>query len=141
IIIVVLVAGYSLFGRRDSANAPGMGSETSELMQSPEMASQDVVVPLAEQNDLGQSGTATFTENADGNVVVTLSMNGGTFPDPQPAHVHVGACPNPGAVKYPLANVVDGMSETTLDVTWDEIENGGEALAVNVHKSAAESSV
>jgi hypothetical protein len=98
-------------------------------------------IALNEQNDLGQSGKAELTENADGKVVVTLTMVGGTFTQPQPAHIHVGSCPTPGAVKYPLSNVVNGKSVTTLAVSMSELTNSTEKLAINVHKSAAESSV
>jgi hypothetical protein len=99
----------------------------------------EMTVSLMGQNDSGQSGTAKLTE-ANGQVTVTLSLNGGTFTDPQPAHIHMGSCPTPGEVSYPLTNVVDGKSVTTLDTTLDQLKAKG-ALAINVHKSAAESTV
>lgn len=56
-----------------------------------------------------------------------------------PAHIHVGTCPTPGDVKYPLTNVVNGKSVTTLPagVTIKSLMDLGD-LAVNVHKSAAD---
>lgn len=96
---------------------------------------------LTEQNKLGQSGQAVISEGPNGNAVVTITMTGGTFPDPQPAHIHVGSCPNPGAVKYPLTNLVGGKSVTTLDASYDEVVNPKEKMAINIHKSAAESKV
>jgi hypothetical protein len=35
--------------------------------------------------------------------------------------------------RFPLQNVVDGASETTIDVTLDELFAGG--LALNIHAS------
>lgn len=142
VVLIILVLGAFALFRKPDTSMTSESTNTSTLASATPIAPSDLAtVPLAEQSDLGQSGVATFTENADGKLVVTLTMSGGTFPDPQPAHIHVGSCPNPGAVKYPLTNVVDGMSETILDTTWEALEESGEKLAVNVHKSAAESKV
>lgn len=119
--------------------SPDAMMEEGMMEESTSMTTE--IVLLSEQNDSGQSGTATLVEDADGNVVVTLSMTGGEFTEPQPAHIHVGSCPNPGAVQYPLNNVMDGTSETVLDVTMDELLASSDYLAINVHKSAAEASV
>ncbi|OHA09272.1 MAG: hypothetical protein A3H69_05210 [Candidatus Sungbacteria bacterium RIFCSPLOWO2_02_FULL_47_9] len=54
-----------------------------------------------------------------------------------PAHIHVGACPNPDAVKYPLADVVGGKSTTVVHASVDELLKEL-PLAVNVHKSGIE---
>ncbi|HSE34617.1 MAG TPA: peptidoglycan-binding protein [Candidatus Paceibacterota bacterium] len=65
-------------------------------------------------------------------------MNGtGTVSASYPAHIHVGSCPTPGAVKYPLNPVVNGKSKTVLDVSVEELVKGL-PLAVNLHKSATE---
>lgn len=109
---------------------------TSDSM---EPAGNTWIVPLTAQNDSGQNGTLTMTET-DGKVTAVLALTGGEFTAPQPAHIHTGACPNPGAVKWPLTNVVNNASTTTLDVSLAELRAAG-ALAVNVHKSAQESSV
>jgi hypothetical protein len=95
-------------------------------------------VTLMTQGNLGQDGTAVLTEMKDGKVNVVLNMKGGTFTQSQPAHIHVGSCPNPGAVKYPLTNVINGKSETTLNVNMDTLLKSSDKLAVNVHKSGAE---
>lgn len=98
-----------------------------------------VTVEINEQNDSGETGMATLTQ-VDGEVVVSLSTQGYTEGIQQPAHIHLGSCPDVGAVEYPLTNVVDGESETTLEVTMDELESGL-PLAINVHKSVPEVSV
>lgn len=96
-------------------------------------------VNLSEQNGSGQTGTATI-EEVDGKVRVMLNMTGETFPDPQPAHIHIGSCPEPGDVVYPLTDVVNNQSETMLEVDLATLQSQS-PLAINVHKSAEESAV
>lgn len=93
---------------------------------------------LTAQNQSGQTGTMKL-EEVDGQVKVTLDLTslGSTA---QPAHIHLGACPTPGEVKYPLTNVVSGKSTTVLSVSMKDLL-AQLPLAVNVHKSAAEASV
>jgi hypothetical protein len=101
-------------------------------------------VTLMEQNDSGQSGTATFSLSEDNTTLtVEINLSNGTA-EPQPAHIHAGSCadldPKPF---YPLTNVVNGKSVTVIteadlaDLDY-EVSN---QFAVNVHKSAAEASV
>ncbi|HSW89424.1 MAG TPA: hypothetical protein VLH19_00965 [Patescibacteria group bacterium] len=94
-----------------------------------------VTVKMSAVKNSGQTGTAKFEDLGYGKVKVTLTMAGKKYVDPQPAHIHVGSCPTPGDVKYPLANVVNGTSVTTVSVNMADLWKGG--LAVNVHKSAA----
>ncbi len=90
-------------------------------------------IKLDAQNASGESGTAVLKE-VDGKVVVDLNLTGAPKGLAQPAHIHLGSCPNPGVIKYPLKSPVDGVSQTTLDVTFDKLKALG-SLAVNVHKS------
>lgn len=90
-------------------------------------------------SDSGRLGKVTFRE-VGGKVTVSIAMeNKAATASAEPAHIHVGACPEPGAVKYPLTSVVNGSSETTLpdDVTIESLKAMG-PLAVNLHKSATE---
>jgi hypothetical protein len=107
----------------------------SESSSSAMMAGEKVVV-LAAQSESSQSGKVTFKE-IDGKTMVSIMLDNGPS-TPQPAHIHLGACPAPGAVKYPLTNVVNGKSETTIDATIKDLLTQL-PLAVNVHKSVAES--
>lgn len=120
-----------------------MVKDDSVIVEDAVMMEKDpMTVLLNSQNDSEQTGTAIISENEDGQLVITLQLSGGEFTDPQPAHIHVGACPTPGAVEYPLTNVVDGYSITMLDgLTLADVTGVTGGLAVNVHKSAAESSV
>ena len=98
-----------------------------------------MTINLTEQNDSNESGTATLEEE-EGQVIVTLSMTGFSENVSQPVHIHVGSCPEVGEVKYPLTNVLNGESVTTINATFDQLEDEL-PLAVNVHKSADEASV
>jgi hypothetical protein len=88
--------------------------------------------------DANQGGTIMFTPMGQ-QTKVTINMPSGGAGVQQPAHIHVGTCPGVGAVEFPLTNVVDGRSETTLNVPWELIT--ASQHAANVHKSAAEVAV
>lgn len=102
-------------------------------------AGRTVTVKLSAQNNSKESGTATLME-VGGKTKVTLKLTGAPAGVSQPAHIHMGACPNPGAVKYPLAYPVDGASETVLDVSLDALK-AQLPLAINVHKNSEEAKV
>jgi peptidoglycan hydrolase-like protein with peptidoglycan-binding domain len=120
-----------------------------------------ITVPLVMQNDSGLKGSAMITNNEDGNAVVHIkmmmrnddmmqrpmeSLEGGewkmnmwknTSTSTFPAHIHLGACPTPGAVAYPLTSIVDGRSVTVLATSTRGLIHGL-PLAINVHKSETE---
>jgi hypothetical protein len=57
--------------------------------------------------------------------------------DSQPAHIHEGTCDNlTAAPAFGLPNVVDGSSETTVDVSLDTLTAG--TYAINMHMSDAD---
>ena len=97
------------------------------------------VVAMSAQNDSGMSGTATLTD-MDGSTLVKLELTGAPTGITQPAHIHTGSCAEIGGVVYPLTFPVNGVSETTLNVSLDAIL-AQLPLALNVHKSAAEANV
>ncbi len=92
-------------------------------------------IDLKAQNGSKIEGSALLTE-ADGKTKVVLALASSSAVA-MPAHIHTGVCPNPGAVKYPLAAVVEGRSETIVSVTIDELRKQL-PLAINVHKSVVE---
>lgn len=138
-VVVVLVVGYLLFSNMQQTPTPQPTTTTTQETASPSATPSEISVTLSEQNTSGESGTATLME-VDGKVKVTLKLTGAPSGVVQPAHIHVGACPDVGAVKYPLTSPVDGMSETTLDVTLAQLKSEL-PLGINVHKSAAEAKV
>ena len=138
VLIVLLVLGFAMFSKnRQTSLAPV--SEIGQTQMEDELATNLLEVALTEQNESGETGAATLLEE-NGKVTVTLAMAGGPGATSQPAHIHVGSCPDVGAVKYPLTNVVNGESTTTLEVTLAQLESEL-PLGINVHKSAAEAGV
>ncbi len=94
-----------------------------------------ITINLGPGRDGDQSGTARLTARGDKTEVV-LNLKPGAAGIEQPVHIHEGACPAVGAVKYPLANLSDGKSTTTVDATLASLLTGG--FSINAHKSAAE---
>ncbi len=130
--VVVLYGGYKLMNPVNKTSTPQ--STTQQQTASPAAMAKEMTVYLLAENDSGESGTAVLKEE-DGKTRVTLTLTGFIKDVEQPAHIHVGACPGVGAVKYPLTNVVNGNSATLLSVTLDELKKSL-PLAINVHKSA-----
>ena len=136
--ILVVIAIWLFYSQKPQTDLV-VDPTTSQEATGEAMMEESLVVNLAEQNDSGQTGTATLTEE-EGQVTVTLSLL--DFPEdiPQPAHIHLGACPDVGAVAYPLTNVVNGESVTVLDVTLAQLESEA-PLGINVHQSVPEASI
>ena len=145
--LVIVVVGVGYFAtRKQPQTSPATQTPTGEkkleegTMVKPDgtMMGKPVTIMLDSLHNSGESGTAMLTAE-NGKVKVTLSLIG--VPDliSQPAHIHSGSCPNPGAVKYPLKNVSGigtgpGGSVTILDVSLEELR-GRLPLAINVHRS------
>lgn len=100
-----------------------------------------MTVTLAEQNSSKEMGTAVLKE-VNGNTEVTVTMKGQPAGVAQPAHIHKGSCPAVGDVLYPLTSPKDGAASVTVlkETTIADLKTHP-ALAINVHKSAAESNV
>jgi hypothetical protein len=97
---------------------------------------EEIAVPLSELAGSGQSGTATLIPVGDGRTQVVVKVD-----DPpaeaQPAHVHPGTCADLDPLPaYALSSVEGGESDTTLDVSLDDLREGD--FAINVHRSAEE---
>lgn len=124
--------GLSFFGDDGGVQNPLASPEIQPAQTALPEASGEMTVTLQELNNSGQSGRAKLREE-DGQVVITLDLSKPSQVE-QPAHIHVGSCPEPGAIRYPLSNVVNGKSETTISTTLEQLKAQGE-LAINVHES------
>lgn len=89
-----------------------------------------VTIAMGPGRDGSQTGTATLTEQGP-QTIVTIDIE--PKMGDQPSHVHDGACPNVGTIRYPLNNVVNGKSTTTLNVELVNLQRT--RLAINVHRS------
>ena len=84
----------------------------------------------------GEMGSAVLSE-VNGQTTVVVTVVGEPAGASQPAHIHSGQCgATLGAVVYPLTNVVNGVSTTTINVTMAKLKSAQYGL--NGHKSAAE---
>lgn len=140
IVIVLGALGYFLYSATQSS-APV--SQPTEIVATPAPTPtptpvKQITVDLKAAKNSTQSGTAMLKEEND-KVMVSLDLMNAPKGIVQPAHIHTGSCPNVGAVKYPLTSPVNGRSETTLDTTFDQLKTML-PLAINVHKSATQSS-
>lgn len=94
-------------------------------------------VNLVAQNNSNENGSVSLQPVNNGSQTLVTIELGNEPPTPQPAHIHMGACPSPGDVKYPLNDVVDGKSQTTVNVPYDSLKTML-PLVVNVHLSSAD---
>ena len=133
--VALIIAGCQLFQAPGGSNTNTTGNQDQDVLA----ADEKEVVNLQTQNNSGQSGTATLTA-MDGQTKVVLSVSGGPAEIAQPAHIHNKNCADIGGVLYPLTSVINGDSETILNVPLDTILSQL-PLSINVHKSAQEASV
>ena len=141
---LLLVMAVLLFSACNAGQPDGLTTSLTPTYvptptPTPSVVIESKTVDLLLQNKSGEQGTALL-EDIDGKLRVTLTVTGEPKGVSQPAHIHAGLCPTPGAVKYPLTNVVNGQSVTMIDVTMAELLGMGD-LAINVHKSAASANV
>jgi hypothetical protein len=96
-------------------------------------AARTVELQLQPLNDSGVTGKVTMTAVGENRTLIQIQVDPAGNPS-MPAHIHPGSCddlvPQP---KYPLENVVDGVSVTEVPASLDELLSGGQAL--NIHHS------
>ncbi|TVR75444.1 MAG: hypothetical protein EA415_03850 [Sphaerobacteraceae bacterium] len=97
-----------------------------------------MTIDLDEVDGSGVSGTATMTET-DGETTVSIELDGTPEDGVHPVHIHAGTCDDLGDVVFPLEDVVDGMSESTVEASIDDIMAADHAI--NVHLSEDEMDV
>ena len=104
------------------------------LTEAEEALGEAITLDLEEQNGSGITGTVSLSPTSDGEVEVAIEVDGSDG-GPHPAHIHEGSCaeldPEPA---FPLEDVVDGSSTTTVDVDIEDLTLS--EYAVNVHESA-----
>jgi hypothetical protein len=96
-------------------------------------AARTVELQLQPLNGSGVTGNVTMTAVGENRTLIQIQVDPAGNPS-MPAHIHPGSCddlvPQP---KYPLENVVDGVSVTEVPASLDELLSGGQAL--NIHHS------
>lgn len=95
-------------------------------------------ITLVEQNDSNESGVASVTE-VDGKAVVAVTVYGSDTSS-HTASIHSGSCQYSGADVYELANLIDGTSKTTLEISKQQLM-WQVPLSIAVHRSATDDEV
>lgn len=117
--VVLLVCGLALMGLtmyRDSGNV-GNGILAT--------------VPIFGMDASGREGVASFWEE-DGNVTVSIDLVGAAEGSVYPAYIHDGTCAQEGEIKYNLNSLKSGLSDTALQVSFDELKNASQ-LSLSIH--------
>jgi len=124
VLLAPIAIGAAALATQNPAEKPGEKEEAETSSQ----------YDLGTLSNSGQKGTVTLTAMGSKTKVV-ISLTGEGAASVQPAHIHLGSCPTPGAVKWPLTNVVHGRSVTVLDVPFSQVDETG--FSVAVHQSSA----
>jgi len=135
LIVIVLAIVWAVLWGKNTPNKMTNEVKPDEISEVREV--EPIMVTLLEQNKSGENGIVEIT-SMESKTKVVLRITNNVSILAQPAHIHVGMCPTPGGVKYPLKDVIDGISETILDVPLSKLMMEDE-LAINVHKSINES--
>lgn len=141
LVIVALVGVGAFMYFNKPAQAP-VEQKTTETTQpatdnQKEMVMEPMVYKMAALKNSTESGMVSFEMTQDGKTQVKFDMINAAKGVAQPAHIHEGSCAKPGAVQYPLANLVDGASSTVIDISLDDLMKKM-PFAVVVHKSEKE---
>lgn len=139
LLATVALAATACGGDDDSENGAAAETENGELAGDP------VILELEVFDEEGPMGDATVTltpvtENQTAVDVEYPLAESGDEPR-HPAHIHAGGCgaDDLGEIVYPLEDISGGSSQSSLDVSLDELQEGD--YAINVHKSADEMGV
>jgi hypothetical protein len=138
--LAILIFAVPACGGEDIQEVATEVTDTESAVDTGEALLEEALTfDLEEQNDSGISGTATITPTGTDEFDVLIELAGADA-GPQPAHIHPGTCaeldPTP---KYPLTNVENGRSETTVQAS--PLDLISEDLAINVHKSETEAGI
>jgi len=95
-----------------------------------------ITVPIAQQSNSNQTGSATLTATADNKTQVVIAVTGEPAGASEPVHIHQGSCKNlnPKPV-FPLTSIVNGASTTIVDVPLSTLQTG--QFAINAHQSTS----
>ena len=129
-VIILIIIGFYVFRGATSSTEP-----TSEK-SAESMKVSSTVVSLAAVSNSGQTGTVTLSD-VNGKIDVVANLSGVPAGSVEPIHIHLGSFAQLGGVKYPLSNVTNGVSRTTLEVSLNQILSEL-PLAINAHRSADE---
>ena len=136
IILILIIAGFIIFATRQTLQEEPLLEVIPLATPEETMVKKELMIQLHELNNSEQSGTASLTQIA-GQTSIVVELSGAPIDIPQPAHIHAGSCADLGGVNYPLLDVINGASETDIEVSLDQLATDF-PLSINVHKSGPE---
>src|SRR3989338_6208279 len=119
LLILFVVFSILVYGCKQNASTDTIQKNDAMIEKEGAMMESSVNIIINAQSDSGETGKATIKDE-DGKAEVYIELS--NYPsNQQPAHIHFGSCDNLGAVKYPLSNIVNGKSKTTINVSTEQI--------------------
>lgn len=138
VVLIFVVCGLFLFGNENNILRIN-GRDSSSISPTKPPANPDFSIVLNEQNNSNESGIAAIKEK-DGKVIVDLLLIGTELDIPQTAHLNMGTCTSPGAIKFVLNSIMNGKSETKLSLSMIDLSKQL-PLVLIVDKSNEEANV
>ncbi len=135
LILAVIVGGFLIV----RVLIGGSKIEPEEELRPPERepgpadTSETILIDLFKSNESGQSGIATVDEFA-GQTQIVLQMVSWDEDIVQPAQIRSGNCGNIREVRYQLNNIVNGRSETVVNISARDV-TGERPFVVVVYES------
>jgi len=126
LIALASIAAFVLF-----TNEPGSQEPTSSVQDTGGLFGESFALLSPSSAEIGG---ADIVERALGTVEVRVALADDSL-TPRPAHLHKGSCAQLGAIVFPLDDIVEGASKTTLEVSGEELR-AQLPLVLNVHESA-----
>ncbi len=83
-------------------------------------------------DESGYHGKAHLKDMGDGMTHVKVHIEGMSEDMSMPAHIHMGTTDEYGPPKYALNNVENGMSETEVEVSLEELTSEEHVIAVHM---------
>ncbi len=108
-------------------------------MPSLKLKSEGEVVLLNEISKSGIKGSAKISEE-DKKAKVVINLVGVKSEDDIYMHIHKGRCPNVSEIIYDLNSLINGSSESKLEVSVKELIKRS-PLAINIHKNEGKKEV
>lgn len=138
-VIIVLIAAILVLGSTLEVPAQNQEIETNtntNTEQNQIEEKRELTLYIYESGGSGEEGVAEITE-ADGRAKVELQVIGGPSNISQPAYIQAGTCDSPGEIKFSLNSVRNGISETILPVSYEQLMSQV-PLLVSIRKSLSE---
>lgn len=131
-VFIVIVGILIFFGKGANPPSPQKSPSVKNSTQNTDSA-KEFAVYLKPMGNSKQTGSASLIDK-NGKVIIGISTTGEPKNVVQMANIYSGTCESLANVKYPLNNIVNGSSQTTLETTLLNLQNSGQ-LAININKT------